>query len=131
MIVVDTSALVDLLVESPINVALVARLRTVAELHVPHLVDVEVLSVIRKLESRGAITGEQGELVLRKLDALPLHRYPHHALASRVWELRHALTADDGQFVALAETLGLPLVTCDRKLASAPGHRAIVESYTR
>jgi predicted nucleic acid-binding protein len=131
VIVVDASALVDLLLESPPNAPLVARVTGVSEMHVPHLVDVEFLSVVRRLESRDLLSAEQATIALRKLDQLPLHRYPHRALTSRVWELRHSLTAYDAQYVVLAETLGLPLVSCDLKLATATGHRAVVESFSR
>lgn len=131
MIVVDASALVDLLLESPPNAALVSRLRSVTEMHVPHLVDVEVLSVVRRLEGRGVHTTEQAELSLRKFAQLPLHRYPHLALSDRVWQLRHSVSVYDGQYVALAETLGLPLVTCDLKMSIAHGHHALVESFAR
>lgn len=54
-------------------------------------------------------------------------RYPHDVLAVRIWELRENLTAYDAAYVALAEALSAPLVTRDRKLATAPGHRALIE----
>jgi predicted nucleic acid-binding protein len=45
----------------------------------------------------------------------------------RVWELRANLTAYDAAYVALAEALGAPLLTRDRRLARAAGHGARVE----
>jgi len=60
---------------------------------------------------------------------LSIVRYPHHPLADRAWELRHNLTPYDAVFVALAEALEVPLVTCDRRLAMAPGHTASVEPF--
>ncbi len=131
MIVADASALVDLLLEWPPNAALFTRLSTVTELHVPHLIDAEFLSVLRRLEGRGLLTLDQAELALRRFGQLPLLRYPHGPLSERVWELRHTVTAYDGQYVVLAEVLGLPLVTCDVKLANAHGHRATIESFAR
>ena len=131
MIVVDTSALVDLLLEAPPNALLIGRFRNVTEMHVPHLIDVEFLSVLRRLEGRGALTVDQVDLSLRKLGQLPLHRYPHAPLSNRVWQLRHSLTAYDGQYIALAEMLGLPLVTCDIKMSNAHGHQAAIESFAR
>jgi predicted nucleic acid-binding protein len=57
---------------------------------------------------------------------IPLERFPHDVLLPRIWELRHNLTAYDAAYVALAEALDAPLVTCDRALSSAKGHRANV-----
>jgi hypothetical protein len=66
----------------------------------------------------------------RDLADLTIVRYPHHPLADRVWALRHNLTAYDATFVALGEALGVPLVTCDARLAGAQGHQARVELST-
>jgi predicted nucleic acid-binding protein len=60
---------------------------------------------------------------------LGVTRYPHEPLAERIWALRHNLSADDAAFVALSEALQAPFVTCDERLAKAPGHRATVELY--
>ena len=82
-------------------------------------------------ESPAGPGAEQAALALRKLGRLPLHRYPHHPLSERVWQLRNSLSAYDAQYVALAEALDLPLITCDTKLANAHGHRATVETFAR
>ena len=60
---------------------------------------------------------------------LSLTRYPHAPLADRSWALRDNLSAYDAAFVALAEVLGAPLVTCDAALAAASGHRARIELF--
>lgn len=60
---------------------------------------------------------------------LRLVRYPHLELADRIWELRHNLTAYDATFVALAELLEAPIVTCDGRLNAASGHTAQVELF--
>ncbi len=62
--------------------------------------------------------------------SLALVRYPHMALADRIWELRHNLTAYDAAYVALAEALGVPLITCDRRMSESPGHTAEVELFS-
>jgi predicted nucleic acid-binding protein len=131
VIVIDTSAVVDLLLETPVNDALVARLTTVTEMHVPHLIDVEFLSVLRRLVGRGLLTEPRANVARQRFHQLPLHRYPHHPLGDRVWALRAAITAYDGQFIALAEVLGLPLITSDVKLAGSNGHHATIESFAR
>jgi predicted nucleic acid-binding protein len=64
---------------------------------------------------------------LRDLVDIPMQRHPHDWLLPRVWALRNNLTAYDALYVALAEALGAPLVTRDRRLAAAPGHQARIE----
>jgi predicted nucleic acid-binding protein len=96
-------------------------------LHVPHLLDVEVAQVVRRYAASGDITAQRGAEALADLADFPLHRYPHDFLLPRVWELRHNLTAYDAVYVALAEVLGAPLLTCDQSLAGAPGHRARID----
>jgi predicted nucleic acid-binding protein len=75
----------------------------------------------------GAIAPFRGMDALQDLSDLALIRYPHDVLIERIWQLRDNLTAYDAAYVALAEALGAPLLTCDRKLASPAGHRACVE----
>ncbi len=60
---------------------------------------------------------------------LALVRYRHQPLNDRVWDLRHNITAYDATFIALAEALSAPLVTCDARLASTPGHGAQIELF--
>jgi predicted nucleic acid-binding protein len=62
---------------------------------------------------------------------LTVVRYPHVSMADRIWELRHNVTACDAAFLALAETLDVPLVTCDARIPRAPRHRASVEVFPR
>ena len=78
---------------------------------------------------KGLITESRGDQALEDLVDLSLTRYPHDMLLSRIWALRDNLTAYDAAYVALAEALDAPLVTCDTKIAAAPGHRARVEVF--
>jgi predicted nucleic acid-binding protein len=96
-------------------------------LHAPHLLDLEVAQVLRRHAASGQIEAERGRLALLDLEDLPIRRYPHRLLLQRVWELRHNMTAYDAVYIALAEVLGAPLVTCDRRLAGAAGHNAQIE----
>jgi predicted nucleic acid-binding protein len=98
-------------------------------LHAPHLLDVEVAQVLRRYSVAGNITPERGRQALTDLVDFPIHRSPHDVLLPRIWELRHNVTAYDAAYLALAEALAAPLVTCDARLASAPGHAARVEVY--
>lgn len=129
MLVVDTSAVVAALVGAPSNGRLAARLDADGDLHAPHLVDIEVLQALRRLVLAGELSQERAEDARLDWADLALTRYPHLGLADRIWELRHNLTAYDAAFVALAEELEVPLVTCDTKLGGAPGHKAVVETY--
>jgi len=93
-------------------------------LHAPHLLDVEVAQVLRRYVREKTISEQRGEEALEDLGDLPLNRYPHDFLLPRVWKLRATLTAYDAVYIALAEVLDAPLLTCDNKIASASGHNA-------
>ena len=100
-------------------------------MHAPHLIDVEFLNVLRKLVARELLTEARADVARRRFNQLPLHRYPHQPLADRVWALRSTITAYDGQYIALAELLALPLVTSDARLARSGGHSAAIEAFVR
>jgi predicted nucleic acid-binding protein len=127
VLVVDTSAVLAALLGG--DDAIRRRLAEDGDLHAPHLIDVEFAHTLRRLAQRGAISADRVHDVRGDFAALPLVRYAHQPLSDRAWDLRENLTAYDAVFVALAEALGRPLVTCDARLANAPGHRASVELY--
>ena len=128
MIVVDASALLEVLLRTPAAAAVEARLFDPGEtLHAPHLIDVEVAQALRRVALAGRLDPARGRTALGIVDDLPLRRYPHIELLPRVWELRNSVTAYDAVYVALAEMLDAPLVTRDRRLANAVGHGARVE----
>lgn len=128
MIVVDASAVIEVLVGEP-NETLAARLAEEAVLHAPHLLDTEVLHVLRRVEQRGDLTLERAAWARDMFDELAIDRYPHQPLNERVWELRPAVSAYDATYVALAEALEATLVTTDGRLARAAGVRATVEVH--
>ncbi|HSF26431.1 MAG TPA: type II toxin-antitoxin system VapC family toxin [Actinomycetes bacterium] len=103
-----------------------ARLR-VEDLTAPELLDLEVASVLRTRTMVGALDPRRARLALADLAAMPLQRAPHLPLLQRAWELRHNLTVYDGAYVALAEALGVDLLTGDRRLARTPGPRCRIE----
>ena len=128
MIVVDASAVLETLLRTPNAEAVEKRLFEPSQtLHAPHLLDVEVAQVLRRYAGNGEIDDERGRAALADLADFPLRRYPHDFLLPRVWDLRRNLTAYDAVYVALAEALDAPLLTCDRRLATAPGHQARIE----
>ena len=86
--------------------------------------------MLRRQAASGLIDQRRGGLALADLAALPLQRARHFRLLDRCWELRANLTFYDAAYVALAETLGVTLVTGDRRLAAAPGPRCPIEVWT-
>jgi predicted nucleic acid-binding protein len=127
--VVDASVIVHWLVEKPVSAALVARLAEAGEWHVPHLLDLEVLSVLRRLVGAGALSEDAAAQARDTLRQAPFERYPHTLLQDRIWAKRHVLTVYDAAYVALAEVLDLPLLTADVRLAGAPGQTATIETF--
>ena len=127
MIVVDASALLEVLLRTGAAAAVEAILFAPGEsLHAPHLIDIEIAQVLRRYAAGGEIDAGRGAAALEDLAAMPLTRYPHDVLLSRVWTLRHNLTAYDAAYVALAEALDAPLLTRYRRVAGASGHGARV-----
>lgn len=131
MIVVDTSAVVAVLLAKPGIEPLRTRMREDGDLHAPHLIDVELLHALRAMERRSDVTTERASDMLSDFADLAIVRYPHHPLSARIWALRHNVTAYDAAFLALAEALGTPLITCDTRLARSSGHQATIELFAR
>ena len=121
MLVVDTSAVLAALAERTPDGALAQRLGDDGDLHAPHLIDIEILQALRGLVRGGKLSADRADDVRTDVAALAITRYGHEPLADRVWALRDNLTAYDAVFIALSEALEVPLVTCDARLAAAPG----------
>ena len=122
MIVLDASAAVELLLDTAAGRRVATLIGDPAMgVHAPHLLDVEVLSVLRRLARDGEIDDEDAGQAVQDLLALDLQRHSHEGLLERSWALRKNMTAYDAAYVAVAEALGATLVTCDRKLSRAPG----------
>jgi predicted nucleic acid-binding protein len=121
MIVIDASALLEVLLRTPSAHAVETRLfeEPRQTLHAPHLLDVEVAHVLRRYATMGEIDDQRGTEALADLGDFPIRRYPHDFLLPRVWTLRNNFTAYDAVYVALAEALNARLLTRDRRLAAA------------
>jgi predicted nucleic acid-binding protein len=128
VIVLDASALVELLLGTQAGRSIGVRIADPeVALHVPHLADVEVTQALRRYVREGEIDSASAVSALEELRSLDLERHAHEPLLDRVWGLRENLTAYDAVYVVLAEVLGATLVTCDGRLARAPGLRGRVE----
>jgi predicted nucleic acid-binding protein len=131
LIVLDASAIISILLDhGPDAEPIRERVESPGEsIHVPHLLDVEVLNVLRRQTLRGTLAKERGATALQDLENIKMSRYPHAPLLGRIWDLQESVTAYDATYVAPAEALDTPLVTRDARLAQAPGKRATVELY--
>jgi predicted nucleic acid-binding protein len=128
VIVVDASALLEFLLQTPLGARVEARLfREGDELHAPHLVDVEIARGLRRLVRNGEVSGGRAEEAIADLTDLDLHRHAHLELLARAWKLRANISAYDAMYVVLAEAIEATMVTCDGPVARTPGHRARIE----
>src|SRR4051794_40804427 len=113
--VVDASALADLLLDLPRADCIRAHIdERGRSLHAPHLLDIEILSSLRRVVASGVVAQGRAALAVIDLLHLSIKRYPHTILGGRIWELRQNFTPYDAVYVALAEQLnddGVPLLT--------------------
>lgn len=126
MLVLDASAVLRALLPGA-EADLLARLGSDRDLHAPHLLDLEIVSALRRLNRSRRLSADRARDALTDLSDLNLTRYPHELLLPRIWQVRENLTAYDAAYVALAEALEAPLLTADARLARSSGHRAAIE----
>lgn len=128
MIVIDASAMVEALVGRDVDDELLDALS--GEVAAPHLLDVEVLSVLRGLVLGRKLAPERADVARQNHFELRVLRYDAAPLADRIWELRDQHTAYDAAYLALAEALDAPLHTCDGKLVTTI-HRARLHVHSQ
>jgi predicted nucleic acid-binding protein len=130
MIVLDASALVDWLLRTAPGQQIDRRIYSRGEtLHAPHLIDLEVAQVMRRMVREATLSPQRADQVIEDLFELRITRYPHFLLLRQIWRLRHSLSAYEAAYVTLAVYLGAPLITRDARLSSAPGHDAVIEIF--
>src|SRR6266511_2160751 len=127
MVVADASVVIDVLVGEAWAASQLAESWVAA----PHLVDAEVGHVLRRRVRLGMLSAKPAVAALKDLSELELLRYEHTGLLSRSWELRDSLSFYDALYVALAESLDVPLLTYDTRLATAPGVLTTVQVLPR
>lgn len=130
MIVLDASAAIEWLLQTVAG----HRIKTLVfanneSLHAPHLLDLEVAQVLRRLLRDKLLTANRANEAMQDLFDLRISRYPHFLFLPSIWHYRHVLSAYDAAYVALAEGLGATLITHDRRLASASGVRASIQVF--
>lgn len=125
MIVLDTSAAVEILLALPLGARVQRHLeRADWQIAAPELLIVETLQVLRRRVAADVTTLQDADEARGLLSDLNIRYYGHEIVADRIWELRENLTAYDASFVALTEALDSELITTDARLAEAPGHDA-------
>ena len=130
MIVLDASAAVDWLLQTAAGQNIERRIYSHNEtLHAPHLLDLEVTQVLRRLAMQGVVSAHRADEAFSDLLDLRITRYPHLVLLPPIWQLRHNFSAYAAAYIVLAEKLGAVLVTRDGRLASASGHAAAIELF--
>lgn len=127
MIVVDASAALSAL----LNDGQARRALASEQIHVPHLIDSEIASGLRRAVSARRLASDAGWAALDVWRQLAMTRYAVHTLLDRIWQLRDNLSAYDAGYVALAEALGCSLVTADSRLSRAPGIRCSITVVPR
>lgn len=126
--VLDASALLEIVIGRSPSADL-RRSTMTAQGAAPELIDVEAISSIRRLVRGGLLPLSEATAAVRDIGETPLSRTAHRPFLGRVWELRDSITAYDATYIALAERLGVPLLTCDARLGRAHGHEAEVVVY--
>jgi predicted nucleic acid-binding protein len=130
VIVLDASAVIDWLLQTPAGKRMEKRIFSRNQsLHAPHLLDLEVAQVMRRLVRESVVSPQRADEAIQDLLDLNVTRYPHFTLLPRIWQLRHNLSAYDAAYIALAEELGAPLITRDARLASTSARMARVEVF--
>jgi predicted nucleic acid-binding protein len=125
--VVDSSAIVKVLTDAE-PAELVAEV-AMHGLAAPHILDLEVLNVLRRLVRRREVSEKDAVEVRHLYGSMNITRYAVDGTAERIWALRNNLTSYDASYVALAEILDAPLLTCDAKMAKAAGHEAVIRNF--
>ena len=132
MIVVDASAVLELLLNTPAGQAVAERIAASGlGLHAPHLVDVEIAQALRRYAREGKLALTEAAEAIDDLHDLDLNRHAHEPLVDRIWQLRENFSAYDAAYIALAEALDTVLLTCDARLTRAPGAAHRVELLAR
>jgi predicted nucleic acid-binding protein len=126
MVVIDASLAIEVLLRTPLGTRHANRVFN-EELNAPHVIDLEVAQALRRLVRGEGYDSWAAANILDELGNWSMERYAHILLLPKIWDLRDSVSAYDAAYVALAEALDAPLLTCDAKLSRSHGHRAKIE----
>jgi len=130
VIVLDASAAIDWLLQTASGQRIETRIYSRGEsLHAPHLLDLEVVQVLRRLVRETAVSAQRADQAIQDLMSLRVTRYPHFVFLPHIWRLRNNFSAYDAAYVALTEKLGATLITRDARLASVSAPRISIETF--
>lgn len=128
MIVLDASAALKMILRHQGSEALAERVIGTA-IHAPALIEVEVVSGLRRLHRQRRIATDRAAIGLDWFLDLGIEKHHGEDLTRRIFALRHSLSAYDAAYVAVAELVDAPLLTADGRLSRAHGHQARVELF--
>jgi predicted nucleic acid-binding protein len=130
VIVLDASAAIDWLLHTAVGQKIETRIYSRGEsLHAPHLLDLEVAQVLRRMVRERAVSPQRADQALQDLADMRVTRYPHFVFLPHIWRIRHNFSAYDAAYVTLTEELGATLITRDARLTSASGSSASIELF--
>ena len=130
MFVLDASAAIDWLLQTPAGERIESRIFSQSEsLHCPHVLDLEVAQVLRRLTRETVISAHRAEEAIHDLLDMKITRYPHFVFLPAIWQQRHNLSSYDSAYVVLARELQATLITRDAPLAAAVGRAGDVEVF--
>lgn len=127
MLIVDASCLFEVVAGTARSETIRQRLAQDEDQAAPHVIDVEVMNVVRDQYLRGKLDGTSARQAVADLRDWPGERFGHRPLLDRAWELRDSVRGWDAFYVALAEVMQATLLTMDRRLARAHGPTCVVE----
>jgi predicted nucleic acid-binding protein len=122
-LVVDASVVVAALVDGGPVGEWAETLVASEPLAAPHLMPVEVANILRRAVLSKQLTSDVAGMAHDDLLRLRVELFSYEPFASRVWQLRHNLTAYDAWYVAVGEAIGAPVATLDVRLSAATGPR--------
>lgn len=134
VVVVDNSALIEVVAIIGSTPGRKADQRLISRLAhssgcAPEVIDAEALQVLRRFVAHKKLTDDEATIAMRRVAESPIVRFSHRPLLADAWRMRHSVGGADALYVALAEQLEAPLITCDKRLANSNGHKARIELY--